>query len=237
MYLSNFDDYHNYQLAAFYSAYTCVYFSTLLSALFFTNYVYSIGKYSFYPVIGVIVVAEYTKFLLGTFHFSKVKGGRYDAFSLTKRNHVKNKIYEIFKSSIIIFVMLMVFFVLVILFGAQVQSQYEETIMLCTLLCSLTIFPACLHLGSSSVLSVLFGIRVSRDALYDLLLCGLRYTLLGTWVGSFVIPLDWDRPWQVWPIPCASGAMFGFMFGNFIMFLSLLPEMLKKYYYKSGKKC
>ncbi len=24
------------------------------------------------------------------------------------------------------------------------------------------------------------------------------WTCLGAWMGAFVIPLDWDRPWQVW---------------------------------------
>ena len=26
---------------------------------------------------------------------------------------------------------------------------------------------------------------------------------LGAWCGAMVIPLDWDRPWQKWPVPCA----------------------------------
>ncbi|OBA27067.1 hypothetical protein HANVADRAFT_16056, partial [Hanseniaspora valbyensis NRRL Y-1626] len=30
--------------------------------------------------------------------------------------------------------------------------------------------------------------------------------LLGTWLGCFVIPLDWDREWQIWPTSLVVGA-------------------------------
>lgn len=28
------------------------------------------------------------------------------------------------------------------------------------------------------------------------------------------IPLDWDRPWQVWPISCVVGAAVGYAAGS-----------------------
>jgi hypothetical protein len=37
---------------------------------------------------------------------------------------------------------------------------------------------------------------------------------LGAWCGAMVIPLDWDRPWQKWPIPCVAGAVVGFGVGG-----------------------
>lgn len=33
--------------------------------------------------------------------------------------------------------------------------------------------------------------------------------LLGSWLGCFVIPLDWDRDWQRWPISLVVGAYIG----------------------------
>lgn len=35
-------------------------------------------------------------------------------------------------------------------------------------------------------------------------------TLLGSWASTFTVPLDWDRPWQRWPIPLLFGAVLGF---------------------------
>ena len=26
----------------------------------------------------------------------------------------------------------------------------------------------------------------------------IAFTVVGTWIGAFPIPLDWDRPWQVY---------------------------------------
>ncbi|XP_039743184.1 GPI ethanolamine phosphate transferase, stabilizing subunit isoform X5 [Pteropus medius] len=38
-------------------------------------------------------------------------------------------------------------------------------------------------------------------------------SFIGTWLGAFPIPLDWERPWQVWPISCTLGATFGYVAG------------------------
>jgi hypothetical protein len=39
-------------------------------------------------------------------------------------------------------------------------------------------------------------------------------TLLGAWLGAVPIPLDWNRPWQVWPVPCSCGAVAGSVLGS-----------------------
>lgn len=39
------------------------------------------------------------------------------------------------------------------------------------------------------------------------LVCGIYSLWAGAWVSSVVIPLDWDRAWQKFPIPNAVGAM------------------------------
>lgn len=44
-------------------------------------------------------------------------------------------------------------------------------------------------------------------------------TVLGAWIGAIPIPLDWDRPWQVWPISCTYGAIGGYLLGLFFAFM------------------
>ena len=39
------------------------------------------------------------------------------------------------------------------------------------------------------------------------------WALLGSWVASLVVPLDWEQPWQVWPIPCIYGSACGTVAG------------------------
>ena len=39
---------------------------------------------------------------------------------------------------------------------------------------------------------------------------------VGAWFGAFPIPLDWDRPWQIWPISCNIGLAIGVFGGNLV---------------------
>ena len=41
---------------------------------------------------------------------------------------------------------------------------------------------------------------------------------IGAWFGAFPIPLDWDRPWQVWPVSCNIGLAIGVVIGNWVSF-------------------
>ena len=37
---------------------------------------------------------------------------------------------------------------------------------------------------------------------------------LGAWLGACLIPLDWDEPWQRWPLPVLYGSITGFLSAN-----------------------
>lgn len=53
------------------------------------------------------------------------------------------------------------------------------------------------------------------------------FSLIGAWVGAFVIPLDWDRLWQNWPISCCIGAALGYAVAHFFMAGKLLYTLIK----------
>jgi phosphatidylinositol glycan class F len=239
MFLSVAEDSH--KLVAFYSGFTCVYFPVIIGVLYFTDYLYNIGKYSFFPVTGVIILTECSKYVIGTYVRKRniTSGGRYDEkyiIASNKKNSTKNRMKEAMKSSLIIVIMIAVYFTIAVLFGAQVFSKHEETFMLSVLLCVLTVFPACLHMGATSVINLLFGHTPSNDVLGTLILRNIQLTLFGAWLGAFVIPLDWDRGWQEWPIPCALGAMLGFTAANLLMAVNVVPKLTKKHNAKSGRK-
>jgi phosphatidylinositol glycan class F len=90
--------------------------------------------------------------------------------------------------------------------------------------------------GASSVINLLFGQKPSNDILGTLILRNIQLTLFGAWLGAFVIPLDWDRAWQEWPIPCASGAMLGCTAANLLMVINVVPKLTKRSNPKSGRK-
>jgi len=230
------------KLVAFYSGVTCVYFPIIVWVLYSANYLYSIGKYSFFPVIGIILVAECGKYLIGTYHLVRrnIPGtGRYDEKYIImpiKKNSTKNRIKEGMKSFLLIITMTVIYYTIAVLFGAEILNKYEETVMLSILLCVLTVFPACLHMGANSFISLLFGHKPSNDVLSTLILRTIQLTLFGTWLGAFVIPLDWNRAWQEWPIPCASGALLGFTAANLLVMITVVPKLMKRKSAKGSRK-
>jgi GPI ethanolamine phosphate transferase 2/3 subunit F len=52
---------------------------------------------------------------------------------------------------------------------------------------------------------------------------------LGSWIGALVIPLDWDRPWQRWPVSCVIMALAGHSFGSLVAAVVILLRRHKKW--------
>ena len=44
------------------------------------------------------------------------------------------------------------------------------------------------------------------------------FSFLGAFLGAFPIALDWDRPWQAWPLTPLTGAILGCVAGNYYSF-------------------
>lgn len=106
------------------------------------------------------------------------------------------------------------FHVLAVLFGASVTEQTEETFCWALLMSHLAVLPACSLLGPHVELIPKIFFSTWSDATPEAYFqCLITCTLIGAWLGAFPIPLDWDRPWQVWPIPCVIGALVGYITG------------------------
>ncbi|GAB1868094.1 hypothetical protein CAJAP_09173 [Camponotus japonicus] len=81
--------------------------------------------------------------------------------------------------------------------------------------CSFT----CIYLSGILILVKFNDNLCNVDALRTI----IQATILGTWLGAIVNPLDWDRPWQAWPIPCIIGALLGYLIAHFVILLKILP--------------
>lgn len=55
--------------------------------------------------------------------------------------------------------------------------------------------------------------RMRNSAERALLYPALGATI-GCWVGIFPVALDWDRPWQAWPLTPAYGIVAGYILGS-----------------------
>ncbi|KAG7462664.1 hypothetical protein MATL_G00187120 [Megalops atlanticus] len=147
----------------------------------------------------------------------------------TKKHTLSYKVSRAVRSCLYFILSCLLFHAVVVLYGAPLLESALETFSLAVLLSSLTTLRCLCVLGPS----VQAWIRVfSREGAMSVWDTSLQITtacsVIGAWLGAFPIPLDWDRPWQVWPISCSLGATFGFLTGLVIApaWIHWHPEVL-----------
>ncbi|KFP23905.1 Phosphatidylinositol-glycan biosynthesis class F protein [Colius striatus] len=134
-----------------------------------------------------------------------------------KRSSFAHKISRFLKSCISFFMSCVLFHAIIVLYGAPLIESVAETFLLAVLLSTFTTLQCLCLLGPN----IQAWIRVfTKNGATSIWESSLQITticsILGTWFGAFPIPLDWDRPWQVWPITCSLGATFGYVAGLII---------------------
>ncbi|RCK58789.1 Glycosylphosphatidylinositol anchor biosynthesis protein 11 [Candida viswanathii] len=138
--------------------------------------------------------------------------------NLTKKSKGVNVPLLIGSSIFVSIVLAVPLFVAIVLMGAPVYKYSLKTLYL-SLHLSLLIF---------SPLIVLYNLDLNQfkklfneDSLYrtifhHTILSLVLLTLGGCWLGVIPIPLDWDRPWQQWPITLLVGAYLGGIIGGLL---------------------
>ncbi|KAG9410193.1 hypothetical protein AC1031_018222 [Aphanomyces cochlioides] len=113
--------------------------------------------------------------------------------------------------------------VVIIFFGAPLFQLWWETLLLAALVSILSIPALIMHLpmSFSQVIYLLLNARYRslRDVQAAWTCIG---TLVGAYLGTIFIPLDWDRPWQKWPLPCIYSAVYGHIGGILLSFVITL---------------
>lgn len=116
--------------------------------------------------------------------------------------------------------------VVCVLFGAALTQYVQETATWALLVTSLIAIPNLCVFGSE------------LEPWYRVIICGkfsnqleqLLYfqcigAVVGSWASAVVIPLDWDRNWQVWPIPCILGCVCGYIFSLVIHCVMVVRDL------------
>ncbi|KAJ7639766.1 GPI biosynthesis protein family Pig-F-domain-containing protein [Mycena polygramma] len=113
------------------------------------------------------------------------------------------------------------FHVVLILFGAPLLSHVWQTYLLALLLSVLVVFPPAYTIGSpsDSLMSWMTWVRLFaefsvRSPVERAMLYPAVGTIVGCWLGVIPIALDWDRPWQAWPLTPALGAVVGYILAS-----------------------
>lgn len=191
---------------AFFSA---LHTSLLLIFLIHYDYLYTIGKFQSWPLTTYLLSGVLINWFLNT------KNQRSPQKPLKFRKVLKT-------TSVLIF-SVVIFYIVAVLFGAPFLSAQEATLMFALLLTTLVVLPLVLNLGLDATFSILCTVDVfEKEALNTIFSISVRFVLFGGWLGAVVIPLDWDRPWQHWPIPCCLGALIGHVVAQlFVLCLNL----------------
>jgi len=118
------------------------------------------------------------------------------------------------------------FYTLSILFGGPLTSHPLHTYLLALEVSLLTVFTPSFTYGipsfksdTESLVHRMTWIRlfaelsprspIERALVYPTIAC-----FLGCWAGAIPIGLDWERPWQAWPLTPAYGAITGYILGS-----------------------
>ncbi|KAK1363956.1 GPI biosynthesis protein Pig-F [Heracleum sosnowskyi] len=115
--------------------------------------------------------------------------------------------------------------------GAPVGIQhFSKTANWSILMSVFTIVPTASVFGSSWTEWQRLFAQAKPNGPIDLLICLPAHgAVIGAWFGAWPMPLDWERPWQEWPICVSFGAMAGYLVGMVISFgMSLFQKHLKK---------
>ncbi|XP_061562121.1 phosphatidylinositol-glycan biosynthesis class F protein [Phycodurus eques] len=132
----------------------------------------------------------------------------------TRKHTLGYKLSRLIRSCLYFFLSCLFFHTVIVLYGAPLIDSALETFSLAVLLSSLTTLRCLCMLGPNFQAWIRVFSRHGAMSVWDTCLqITVALTVLGAWVGAFAIPLDWGKPWQVWPISCSLGAMLGYLSG------------------------
>ncbi|CAH2037418.1 unnamed protein product [Thlaspi arvense] len=116
--------------------------------------------------------------------------------------------------------------------GAPIGMQYlPKTIHWSFLMSVFTFVPATAVFGASWTdwHRVFASMKTSGNTEYMILVPAYG-AIIGGWFGAWPMPLDWERPWQEWPICVCYGAIGGYVVGlinefHFVLTFDLIARL------------
>ena len=144
-----------------------------------------------------------------------------------RRIGIGKQMEHVTMSSFVLPLVAIAIYVVLVLCGAPLLKNNLDTLFLSGFLAVLALFPAVHVLGTNQddwVKAFSFSKTVSQSTRaaprFKILIRTTLSTLLGALVGSAGILLDWNKAWQVYPIPPVLGASIGVLIGNFLAGIS-----------------
>lgn len=110
--------------------------------------------------------------------------------------------------------------------GAPMIQNFNRTVHWSLLMSVLTCLPAASVFGSSWADWHRIFAQAKPSGPVEYMICLPAHgAVIGAWFGAWPMPLDWERPWQDWPICVSYGALAGYLVGmvaafGFVLFLN-----------------
>ncbi|RLV96209.1 Glycosylphosphatidylinositol anchor biosynthesis protein 11 [Spathaspora sp. JA1] len=119
-------------------------------------------------------------------------------------------------------------FVIIILMGAPIYKFTIKSFLLSLHLSQLIINPICIlyTLDFENFKKLFYQDYIYREIFSNVILSSCLLSVGGCWLGVIPIPLDWDRPWQQWPLTLLVGGYVGGVIGGVI---SIIVRKLRKF--------
>uniref|UniRef100_A0A803QGR0 Phosphatidylinositol-glycan biosynthesis class F protein n=1 Tax=Cannabis sativa TaxID=3483 RepID=A0A803QGR0_CANSA len=108
--------------------------------------------------------------------------------------------------------------------GAPIGEKYfSKTVNWSIMMSLFTVVPAASVFGSSWTDWQRIFANTKPVGTIDYMICLPAHgAVIGAWFGAWPMPLDWERPWQEWPICVSYGAISGYLIGMAASFLFVL---------------
>ena len=106
-------------------------------------------------------------------------------------------------------------YIMSVLMGAPLLADIIRTLIFSIYVVSIGFTPIIISLNGNlnDIYDLMFEkefyLRISTSRKYFLMRNLIWGTIFGAWSGAILIPLDWDRWWQQWPITCLVSATIG----------------------------
>ncbi|XP_063700976.1 phosphatidylinositol-glycan biosynthesis class F protein [Culicoides brevitarsis] len=109
-------------------------------------------------------------------------------------------------------------FAIIVVAFALGATNLEATIYFSLILTCISLLPIQLFVGPRCAVLVMLSSKLELGKLIaeqhlDFLQYAAIGAILGSWGSSIAMPLDWDRPYQTYPIPQVVGAIGGHLLG------------------------
>jgi hypothetical protein len=142
-------------------------------------------------------------------------------FSSQLAEHTNPALF-LFRGCASICVGIFLFYVAAVLFGAPMVELVPQTVMWATIQSIFSLGPiAAARAFDLNLWKRLYALNDARSAFEMSASWAGMCSIVGVWLGACLIPLDWDEPWQKWPITLIHGGSLGFVVGHVVAYMKL----------------